>query len=77
MKSILSLHVMFTTFAISSTKKQFSRSEKNVVPPGCDEVKPGEFPHQVMVIKVDSYLMCGGSLVTPNRVVTAGQCCDG
>merc|ERR1719394_930525 len=39
----------------------------------------GEFPHQVALLAggVNGYLMCGGSLVGPHYVVTAGHCCDG
>merc|ERR1712080_339668 len=38
----------------------------------------GEFPHQVMLSwGVGGGLMCGGSLVTSTKVITAGHCCDG
>ena len=38
----------------------------------------GEFPHQIMLTRgVGGSLMCGGSLVAPDVVVTAGHCCDG
>jgi len=36
----------------------------------------GEFPHQI-ILKHHGSLMCGGSLVAPDRVITAGHCCDG
>merc|ERR1712227_631617 len=46
---------------------------------GGTEAEPGEFPFLVMILRggVGGSLMCGGSLVSPNRVVTAGHCCDG
>jgi len=46
---------------------------------GGEEATPGEFPHQIMLLRggVGGSLMCGGSLVSPNRVITAGHCCDG
>ncbi len=39
----------------------------------------GEFPHQIALLRggVGGSLMCGGSLVSANYVVTAGHCCDG
>merc|ERR1712033_24443 len=46
---------------------------------GGTEATPGEFPHQIMLLRggVGGSLMCGGSLVSTNRVITAGHCCDG
>jgi len=46
---------------------------------GGTEASPGEFPHQIMLLRggVGGSLMCGGSLVAPDRVITAGHCCDG
>ena len=46
---------------------------------GGTEARPGEFPHQIMLLRggVGGSLMCGGSLVAPDRVITAGHCCDG
>ena len=46
---------------------------------GGTEAEPGEFPFLAMILRggVGGSLMCGGSLVSPNRVVTAGHCCDG
>merc|ERR1712117_645546 len=46
---------------------------------GGTEAYPGEFPHQIALLRggVGGSLMCGGSLVSANRVITAGHCCDG
>ena len=46
---------------------------------GGTEAYPGEFPHQIVLLRggVGGSLMCGGSLVAENMVVTAGHCCDG
>merc|ERR1719295_103241 len=46
---------------------------------GGTEASPGEFPHQIALLRggVGGSLMCGGSLVAANRVITAGHCCDG
>merc|ERR1711872_1174603 len=46
---------------------------------GGTEASPGEFPHQIALLRggVGGSLMCGGSLVAPDMVVTAGHCCDG
>merc|ERR1712123_110840 len=46
---------------------------------GGTEASPGEFPHQIVLLRggVGGSLMCGGSLVAENMVVTAGHCCDG
>ena len=46
---------------------------------GGEEAAPGEFPHQVAVLRggVGGSLMCGGSLIAGDRVLTAGHCCDG
>ena len=46
---------------------------------GGEEAAPGEFPHQVAILRggVGGSLMCGGSLIAGDRVVTAGHCCDG
>merc|ERR1719309_967238 len=46
---------------------------------GGTEASPGEFPHQIALLRggVGGSLMCGGSLIAPDKVVTAGHCCDG
>ena len=46
---------------------------------GGAEAEPGEFPHLVAVLRggPGGALMCGGSLVAADRVVTAAHCCDG
>merc|ERR1719412_1616363 len=46
---------------------------------GGTEAYPGEFPHQIALLRggVGGSLMCGGSLVGADRVITAGHCCDG
>merc|ERR1711953_1149322 len=40
---------------------------------GGTEATPGEFPHQIMLLRggVGGSLMCGGSLVAPDRVIIA------
>merc|ERR1719397_359752 len=46
---------------------------------GGTEASPSEFPHQIALLRggVGGSLMCGGSLVAPDRVIPAGHCCDG
>ena len=46
---------------------------------GGTDAYPGEFPHQIALLRggVGGSLMCGGSLIGPMKVVTAGHCCDG
>jgi|ERR1711915_193623 len=46
---------------------------------GGENAAVGEFPHQIALLYggVGGSLMCGGSLVSENWVVTAGHCCDG
>merc|ERR1719228_3169360 len=46
---------------------------------GGTEAYPGEFPHQIALLRggVGGSLMCGGSLVAADRVITAGHFCDG
>merc|ERR1712098_704962 len=46
---------------------------------GGSDAYHGEFPHQIALLRggVGGSLMCGGSLVAEDRVITAGHCCDG
>merc|ERR1712098_570241 len=46
---------------------------------GGSDAYHGEFPHQIALLRggVGGSLMCGGSLVGADRVITAGHCCDG
>merc|ERR1712121_84459 len=46
---------------------------------GGTEASVGEFPHQIALLRggVGGSLMCGGSLIAADKVVTAGHCCDG
>ena len=82
MRSFILLTVVaFATGAPKLSKKAlstpFSRGGGRIV--GGTEATPGEFPHQIALLRggVGGSLMCGGSLVAPDKVVTAGHCCDG
>merc|ERR1712000_796856 len=46
---------------------------------GGSDAYHGEFPHQIALLRggVGGSLMCGGSLVAADTVVTAAHCCDG
>ena len=46
---------------------------------GGTEADIGEFPHMISLLRggVGGSLMCGGSLINPTLVITAGHCCDG
>merc|ERR1719508_16736 len=64
-------------FSKQAISTPLSRGGGRIV--GGTEASPGEFPHQIALLRggVGGSLMCGGSLVAPNMVVTAGHCCDG
>merc|ERR1712122_395645 len=55
-------------FSKKALSTPLSRGGGRIV--GGTEAYAGEFPHQIA-------LLCGGSLVKDNMVVTAGHCCDG
>ena len=45
---------------------------------GGEEAAPGEFPHLVAVLRgLGGSLLCAGSLIAPDKVLTAGHCCEG
>merc|ERR1712181_148624 len=56
------------TFSKKALSTPLARGGNRIV--GGTDAYPGEFPHQIM-------LMCGGSIVGSNKVITAGHCCDG
>merc|ERR1711887_392106 len=83
--SIMRAAVLFAVVALAAgapkiSKKALStplsRGGGRIV--GGTEASPGEFPHQIALLRggVGGSLMCGGSLVAPDMVVTAGHCCD-
>jgi len=73
--------IAFTSGAPKFSKKALStplaRGGGRIV--GGENAAKGEFPHQIALLRggVGGSLMCGGSLVSPGWVVTAGHCCDG
>merc|ERR1711992_508838 len=64
-------------FSKKALSTPLSRGGGKIV--GGTEAYAGEFPHQIALLRggVGGSLMCGGSLVKENMVVTAGHCCDG
>merc|ERR1711978_654134 len=83
---IMRAAVLLTIVAVATGAPKFnkkalstplSRGGGRIV--GGTEAYPGEFPHQIALLRggVGGSLMCGGSLVAANRVITAGHCCDG
>ena len=78
------LFLLLSVLAIVTAYPKISR--KSLITPnlwgwivGGSEASPGEFPHQVALLRggVGGSLMCGGSLIAPDVVITAGHCCDG
>merc|ERR1711890_45640 len=63
--------------SLASISTPLARGGGRIV--GGQDAEYGEFPHQIALLRggVDGSLMCGGSLVAENWVVTAGHCCDG
>merc|ERR1739844_384945 len=84
--SIMRAAIFLAVVAVASGAPKFSkkalstplsRGGGKIV--GGTEASPGEFPHQIALLRggVGGSLMCGGSLVAPDEVITAGHCCDG
>merc|ERR1712098_79328 len=63
--------------SLQSISTPLSRGGGRIV--GGEDAYHGEFPHQIALLRggVGGSLMCGGSLVSADRVITAGHCCDG
>jgi len=63
--------------SLQSISTPLSRGGGKIV--GGSDAFHGEFPHQIALLRggVGGSLMCGGSLVAADRVITAGHCCDG
>merc|ERR1711900_116108 len=83
---IMRAAVLLTIVAVATGAPKFSkkalstplsRGGGRIV--GGTEAYAGEFPHQIALLRggVGGSLMCGGSLVKDNMVVTAVHCCDG
>merc|ERR1739846_47743 len=84
--SIMRAAVLLAVVAVATGAPKFSkkalstplsRGGGKIV--GGTEASPGEFPHQIALLRggVGGSLMCGGSLIAADKVVTAGHCCDG
>merc|ERR1712002_893983 len=84
--SIMRAAVLLAVVAVATGAPKFSkkalstplsRGGGKIV--GGTEAYAGEFPHQIALLRggVGGSLMCGGSLVKENMVVTAGHCCGG
>merc|ERR1712037_226335 len=62
------------TFSKKALSTPLARGGGRIV--GGTDAYPGEFPHQIMLTRgVGGSLMCGGSIVGSNKVITAGHCC--
>merc|ERR1719481_269526 len=64
-------------FSKKALSTPLSRGGGRIV--GGTEAYAGEFPHQIALLRggVGGSLVCGGSLIAADKVVTAGHCCDG
>merc|ERR1712037_846548 len=63
------------TFSKKALSTPLARGGGRIV--GGTDAYPGEVPHQIMLTRgVGGSLMCGGSIVGSNKVITAGHCCD-
>merc|ERR1712168_307329 len=75
--------LQFVTFALGARilknprSTPLSRGGSRIV--GGEDAHYGEFPHQIALLRggPSGSLMCGGSIVSSNMVVTAAHCCDG
>jgi len=63
--------------SLQAISTPLARGGGNIV--GGSDAYYGEFPHQIALLRggVGGSLMCGGSLVAADRVLTAGHCCHG
>jgi len=74
---VLALAAAAPKVSRKSLATPLSRGGDRIV--GGEDASPGEFPHQIVMLRggVGGSLMCGGSLVAADRVVTAAHCCEG